>query len=27
VQSFALPELKAHVRDALNCGANRDEFL
>ena len=27
VQGFALPELKVHVRGALNCGANRDEIL
>lgn len=27
VQGFALPELKVHVRGALNCGANREEIL
>ncbi len=27
VQGFALPELKVHVRGALNCGASREEIL
>ncbi len=25
-QGFGLPELKSHVRGALNCGATRDEI-
>lgn len=27
VQGFALPELKVHVKGALNCGATRDEIV
>jgi 4-carboxymuconolactone decarboxylase len=27
VQGFALPELKVHVKGALNCGATREEVV
>ncbi len=27
VQGFALPELKVHVKGALNCGATREEIV
>jgi len=27
VQGFALPELKVHVKGALNCGASREEIV
>jgi 4-carboxymuconolactone decarboxylase len=27
VQGFGLPELKAHVKGALNCGSSRDEVI
>jgi 4-carboxymuconolactone decarboxylase len=27
VQGFGLPELKAHVKGALNCGATREEVI
>ncbi len=27
VQGFSLPELKLHVRCALNCGATKDEIV
>ena len=27
VQGFALPELKVHVKGALNCGASRKEIV
>ncbi|MCJ7745608.1 MAG: carboxymuconolactone decarboxylase family protein [Actinobacteria bacterium] len=27
VQGFGLPELKSHVRGALNCGASREEII
>ncbi len=27
VQGFALPELKVHVKGAINCGASREEVL
>ena len=27
VQGFGLPELKSHVKGALNCGASRDEII
>jgi len=27
VQGFGLPELKSHVKGALNCGATRDEII
>ncbi|MDG2305415.1 MAG: carboxymuconolactone decarboxylase family protein [Candidatus Binatia bacterium] len=27
VQGFALPELRVHVKGALNCGATRDEVV
>lgn len=27
VQGFGLPELKSHVKGALNCGASRDEVV
>ena len=27
VQGFGLPELKTHVKGALNCGASRDEVI
>lgn len=27
VQGFAIPQLKVHVKGALNCGATRDEVV
>jgi 4-carboxymuconolactone decarboxylase len=27
VQGFALPELKVHVKGAINCGASREEIV
>ena len=27
VQGFALPELRVHVKGALNCGASREEIV
>jgi 4-carboxymuconolactone decarboxylase len=27
VQGFGLPELKSHVKGALNCGATREEII
>ena len=27
VQGFALPELKIHVKGAINCGASREEIV